>query len=248
MAIRMLNKLEPEIPIYQTHAMRRLFYKQIKSLRCVNIPLHVLRHVYRTLTSDSITGATSSEIDQRVPLAIELEDADLVINLRHLNKERPGDTFDVFFKKLANMVNQITAAEDRRHGVSHMSEFWSIRDLINQVKEKISEGSPIPSASTVFHFFAPPNMYAKTSQYYTGKTDPKFVVQHRQLCAYHTDAHWCSALFRYLQEIMIMHRDKSLLLSCDNKAKIDFGERGSMPSTGVRSKKSLVLTTSILER
>ena len=86
MAIQMLNKLEPEIPIYQTRTMRRLFYKQINSLHCVNIPLHALRHVYRTLTSDSSTEATSSEIDQRVQLAIESEDADLVIDLRHLYK------------------------------------------------------------------------------------------------------------------------------------------------------------------
>ena len=66
--------------------MRRLFHKQINSLHCVNIPPHVLRYVYQTLTGDSSTEATSSEIDQRVQLAIESEDADLVIDLRHLYK------------------------------------------------------------------------------------------------------------------------------------------------------------------
>ena len=91
----------------------------------------MLRHVYRTLTGDSSTEATSSEIDQRVQLAIESEDADLVIDLRHLYKGWPGDTFDVFFKELANMADQIITADDIRHGVSHMSEFLSIRDLIN---------------------------------------------------------------------------------------------------------------------
>ena len=93
------------------------------------------------------------------------------------------------------MADQIITADDIRHGVSHMSEFLSIRDLINQVKEKIPEGSPISSASTVIHSFAPPNMYAKTSQYCTRKSNIKFVVQRRQLPAYHTDAHWCYALF-----------------------------------------------------
>ena len=76
-----------------------------------------------------------------------------------------------------------------------MSEFLRIRDLINQVKEKNPEGAPISSASTVIHSFASPNMYAKTSQYCTRKSNIKFVVQRRQLCAYHTDAHWCYALF-----------------------------------------------------
>ena len=46
MAIQMLKKLEPEVPIYQTRAMRQLFYKQFNSHHCVNIPPHVLRHVY----------------------------------------------------------------------------------------------------------------------------------------------------------------------------------------------------------
>ena len=43
-----------------------------------------------------------------------------------------------------------------------------------------------------------------------------------------------------------MYRGKSLLLFCDGKAKIDFGEPSCMLSTGVRGKKSLVPTTSIL--
>ena len=199
MAIHMLKKLEPEIHIYQTRTTRQLFYKQINSLHCVNIPPHVLRHVYRTVTGDWSTEATSSEIYQRVQLAIESKDADLVIDLHHLNKGRPGDTSDIFFKELANMFYQITAADDRRHGVCHMSEFLSIRDLINQVREKIPDSAPIPSMSTVIHSFAPPNMYAKILQNYTRKTNLKFVVQRCQLRDYQTDAHWCYALFRYLQ-------------------------------------------------
>ena len=141
------------------------------------------------------TEATSSEIDQRVQLAIESEDVDLVIDLRQLNKGQPGDTFYVFFKELANMVNQITPAVNRRHGVSHMSEFLRIRHLINQAKEKMPEGSPIPSVSTVIHSFAPRNMYGRALQYYTEKTNLKFVVQHHHLRAYHTNAYWCYVLF-----------------------------------------------------
>ena len=45
-AIGMLRKLEPEIPIYQTRAIRQLFYKQINSVHCVNIPPHERRQLY----------------------------------------------------------------------------------------------------------------------------------------------------------------------------------------------------------
>ena len=37
------------------------------------------------------------------------------------------------------------------------------------------------------------------------------------------------------------------LLSCDDKAKVDFGEPGAVLSTGVRGKKSLIPMTSSLE-
>ena len=44
----------------------------------------------------------------------------------------------------------------------------------------------------------------------------------------------------------IMYRGECVLLSCDDKAKVDFGEPGAVLSTGVRGKKSLVFMTSIL--
>ena len=127
-----------------------------------------------------------------------------------------------------------------------MSKFFSVRDLIEKVKARIPEGSPILSVSTVIHSFTPPNMHAKTAQYYNGKINLKFTIQRRQLRAYHSDAHWCNALFRYLREMAIMYRGECVLLSCDDKAKVDFGEPGAVLSTGVRGKKRLIPTTSIL--
>ena len=95
-------------------------------------------------------------------------------------------------------MEQLTAADDRCHRIAHMSEFFSVHDLIEKVKARIPEGLPIPTLSTVIHSFVPPNMHAKTAQYYTGKINLKFTIQCRQLSAYHSDAHWCNALSRYL--------------------------------------------------
>ena len=85
--------------------------------------------------------------------------------MQHLNKGRPGDTFDVFSKGLEAIVEDLTAADERRHRVAHMSRFLSISDLIKQVKARVPEGRNIPSESTVIHAFAPPNMHKKASQY-----------------------------------------------------------------------------------
>ena len=98
-AVRMLKKVEPEIPVYNTRAMRQKFQREIKLLNFPT-PLHVVRHIYRTLTQDSSADTASQEIDETVNLAIETGGPDLVIGLRHLSKGRPGDTFDVFFREL----------------------------------------------------------------------------------------------------------------------------------------------------
>ena len=60
-----------------------------------------------------------TEIDARVKVAIETEDLDLVLELRHLNKGRPGDTFNNFFEELEKLVEEETAGDERRHGISH---------------------------------------------------------------------------------------------------------------------------------
>ena len=209
-------------------AMRKAFKKHLSS------------------SGDASAEISSAEIDHRVKLAIETDDPDLIIDLRHLNTGRPGDTFDVFFREFELIVEEITAADDRRHGVAHMSEFLSIKDLMSQVKHRVPGGTPIPSESTVIHAFAPPNIHANTAQYYTGRINLKHVVQRRQLRAFHADAYWCSALYKYLKELAVLNRDSCMFISCDDKAQVNFGEPGFMISSGVRGKKSIVPTTTTL--
>ena len=151
--MRMLKKIEPEVPVYHTRAMRKNLSKEVGSLNSTDLKPHVIRHIYRKLTEDSSKEIDNSKIDNRVKLAIETDDPDLIIDLRHLNKGRPGDTFELFFQELTLIVEQLTAADDRRHGIAHMSEFISIRDLISKVSVKLPEGTPIPSESTVIHSF-----------------------------------------------------------------------------------------------
>ena len=127
-----------------------------------------------------------------------------------------------------------------------MSEFLRVKDLISQVKQRVPDKTPIPSESTVIHAFAPPNIHAKTAQYYTGKINLKHMVQRRQLRAFHADAHWCSALYKYLRELAVKNRDSCMFISCDDKAKVNFGEPGSAISSGVRGKKTIVPKTTTL--
>ena len=89
--MKMLKKVEPDIPTYNTRAMRRQFQKQFKLLSPPPpppppTPPHVVRHIYKSLTGETCSELSCQEIDERVHLAVETEDPDLVIDMRHLNK------------------------------------------------------------------------------------------------------------------------------------------------------------------
>ena len=73
MAVHMLKTVEEDIPKYKTKEMRRVFQKQINNLHSVNIPEHILRYMYCTLTGDNSAKATSHQIDERICLANETE-------------------------------------------------------------------------------------------------------------------------------------------------------------------------------
>ena len=83
-------------------------------------------------------------------------------------------------------------------------------------------------------------------QYYTGKINLKHTVQRRQLRAFHADAHWCNTLYRYLRELAIKNKNSCMFISCDDKAKVSFGEPSSAISSGVRGKRTIVPTTTTL--
>ena len=127
-----------------------------------------------------------------------------------------------------------------------MSQFLSISDLIKQIRVWVPKGTNIPSEWTVIHDFAPPNMHKKTCQYNTGRVQLKHAIQRSQLQAFHTDAHWCSTLYRYLRELAVQNCEKCVFISYDDKAKIDFDEPGALVSSGVRGERSIIPTTSML--
>ena len=246
--MKLLKVVEPQIPIYHTCAMRESFEKDLALVKA-DLKPHQVRFVYRHLTGNCFNEIDSSKIDSRVNLAIETEDPDLVFHLRHLKKGKPGGMFDVFFDHLQKMLEEVTVAHDRRHGITLMAEYLSVQDLIERVKEKLLAGSnvAIPSELTVIYTFAPPNMHKALVQYYTGRVNLKHTIQRRQLRSFHINAHCCAALFKYIQDMSIKFKETSLFLSCDDKAKIDHGEPCCTLSTGVRERKSIVPLSSSLQ-
>lgn len=210
----------------------------------IKIPPYILRSIYASLTNDA-TADQNPDIDERVRLSILGSDPELVVDLRHLNKGAPGDTFNVFFEQLEKVLD-VTAADERRHNVEHISQYLSVRDMIETVKAKVPEGTAIPSESTVLLAFVPKNAHTKVAKLYKGRVPLRLKVQTRQLRSSHQDDHYCAALFQYAREYAVQFREYCHFICMDDKPKVDFGEPGLYASSGVRGKKSIVPTNSNL--
>ncbi|XP_033749002.1 uncharacterized protein LOC117333692 [Pecten maximus] len=244
-AIKVVHHLKPRLPEYHTRRMRTDFVHRYCNLHDVTIPKHVLRAIYAETTLDA-TSDQNPAMDARVRQALLSEDSDLVLDMRHLNKGRPGDTFQVFYDILAAKVEEMCAADERRHNIEHMSAYISVRDLIEDVKKVLEPDTPIPSESSVLFAFAPKNAYLHTAKLYKSKVPLQFKIQTRQLRLSHQDDHYCAAQYKYMRHFAHQFRDHVTFLSIDDKSKIDLGEPGQHVTTGVRGKKSIVPAASQL--
>lgn len=84
-------------------------------------------------------------------MILEMEDADIVLDLRHLNTGRKSQ-YDVFWSECKKFLEESigTAVDGRRHGnVTHLATAISVRDLRDQVQAKCPDGTPIPSESWI---------------------------------------------------------------------------------------------------
>lgn len=92
-----LRNLRSRLPEFHTRQMRREFCCMYENVASTHIPPHILRSIYTTLTNDA-SADQNKEIDERVQLAVLGLVPDLVDDLRHLKKGRPGDTVEAFFE------------------------------------------------------------------------------------------------------------------------------------------------------
>jgi hypothetical protein len=241
-----VNRLKPQLPEFHTRRMRSEFVKTYGGLHATSVPKYVLRSIYSEMTLDASVSDSNPAVDERLKLAVLTDDPDLVIDLRHDNSGAPGNSFQPFFDALKAKVEDLTAADERRHGIEHMAKYVSVRDLMEDVKRDLPPDAKIPSESTVLFSFAPKNAYINTSRLYKSLVPLKFKVQTRQLRLSHMDEHFCAAQYKYMRLYAIDNRDNVRFLSIDDKSKIDYGEPGQHVASGVRGKKSIVPSSSTL--
>ena len=150
---KLTDELKKQIPVCHTRAMRRDFINCFGMVCNTKNP--VLREMYRRLTGDSSSATNTKEanVDQRLKEALDLEDPDIVYDLRVLNSGRPTQ-YDQFLNECKKYIDSTveTAVDERRHDevgkndvVVHLAKAMSVPELHKRVKERLPEGTPIPS-------------------------------------------------------------------------------------------------------
>ena len=167
-----MDEIKEQLPVFHTRSMKQNFVNMYGRLSKTCRP-YMLREIYKELTGDACGARTTDEgeLDQRITEALQMEDSDIIIDLRQHNIGRQAK-YDVFWGKCSEFLQETTAVHERRHGdTCFMAKAISVRDLIAQVAHTCPEGTQIPSESWVKYNFSPRNPRAKSSSHYA--VDPR---------------------------------------------------------------------------
>ena len=176
-AIQQTVRLKPQLSEYHTRQQRIDFASTYSSV--VKISPVIRRSLYSELTGDA-TASPNPSMDGQLRLALLGESPDLVYDLRRLNSGRIP-SFETFSEKMGEVIEEWVAADERRHGIAHMSEYLSLPDLCAKVKDNLPPETPIPSTDLVRLQFCPKRKTAHASMNFTGRFQIQYKIQVRQL-------------------------------------------------------------------
>ena len=106
------EKLLKELPIYHTRAMRAEFISSFG--RVTGVKSAVLREAYRRLTGDCSAARTVNEegVDKRVCEFLQLEDPDLIFDLR-VNNKGQSEKYEQFLEECKRYIeSRVDTAPD----------------------------------------------------------------------------------------------------------------------------------------
>ena len=246
-----IESLKADMPEYHTRAMRRAMFDKF-GLVTKNVKKSVLRHFYRDLTGDRATSPSISEkeVDERLSALLELEEPDLIYDLRDVNPGNQSNRYSVFWSKAKEFLEEDvgTVVDDRHHSqVVHIAKAISVRDFKQQVEQRCPPETPIPCDELVRLQFVPAHKSYRSASKYTSFLEVKKQVQHRQWRKDHEDTHYAACIFRYMREYAILFGRFSVLACLDDKHKVKVGEPGFPVAAAERGRQVLVRSSTSFE-
>jgi len=211
------------------------------------------------LDDDSADAAkVEKEFQILIDFAVASADDDFIADLRQIGNNGGKTKFTVFFAELKKMLEEknMIATQDRRHStIPHLAvqtggrqrlatdangfapDFISVRHLREEVTQRVPEGTPIPSESTVLMAFCHPNPTVKAAQRYTGCVGISYTTQSRQLHKFHLDFHHQNNSRKMGRQFCAMYRPTRL--EVDDKAAINVGEPEQPLQAVARNRKGI---------
>ena len=147
----------------------------------------IRREAYYRLTGDCSSARTvnEKEVDKRVNEFLQMEDPELIYDLRIDNEGSP-EKYETFLEECQAYINGVvdTAVDDRRHDtlstesdettvVTHLATALSVRDLHDQITKRLPEGCSIPSIQWLRLQFWPRKKYSCDIKLFCRKTKNK---------------------------------------------------------------------------
>ena len=156
---------------------------------------------------------------------------------RSTHQQRKKAKFDSFWDIAKNVIEELTAVDDRRHTqgsttsgevVVNMAIAISAHDLYDKCKnaylKKQLPENEIPSFSWFKFQFWPKDSTTHTALNYTGRFPVKYMLQQRMIRKSHDDDHYANAIFKYAREYAVSIRDICSFVCTNDKHKISMGE------------------------
>ena len=232
-AVQAVSKL---LPKYSTREMRRDFL--MKYSKVANAKPAVLRSMYRYLTGDESANynAADDAVQSRLlDVLLQSDDTELVYDLRQINGRPKDPRLNPFWDELGRFLDEKAAVQERRqNNFLFMTFAMSFSDLLEQIKARLPEGTPVPSLSWLKFNFYPSNPYTKVAACYTNRFQVKRTVQQRLLRAQHEDASFTAHQFTMMKQLAVKFRNNAAFVCVDDKATIPIGDPNGPLSTSVR--------------
>ena len=194
---------------------------------------HTVQIYFQEITGDNSKADTQkqAEYDERIRCIIKNADPALCRDLRINNGKKTK--FDSFWDIAKNVMEELTAADDRRHTqgsttsgkvVVNMAIAITARDLYDMCKnaylKKQLPENEIPLFSWFKFQFWSKDSTTHTALNYTGRFPVKYMLQQRMIRKSHDNNHYAHAIFKYAREYAVSTRDICSFVCTDNKYKI----------------------------
>ena len=221
--VPLLMKIKKQIPQFHSRHERKQIQNLIQNF--VSVKDRHLRFIYKFLTGDA-SQDTGANLSQEMRLRIDViasnpeSQETFIEDLRSISMKESH--FDEFWNCLGKLLNEITAADQRRKtDQSFFQEAMSIGDLRNKVLEEYphlqEQKHPIPCTETIRLSFVPKTRSQAASLKCSGRFNVKMKVQSRSVRKPNKDAHYVNKLWKMTKKWAIDFRSKlrKYNLDCD---------------------------------